>query len=117
MEVIRNKKDGEKSSDGEKKEEEEENKYDSSLFIEKQPKSFEQDVTEKKEAVVVMFTKRTDECSLKVEEAIDAFVKLQFQAELYEYVVNRDGTDISNAVKLAETQTMGKFPNKEIVSR
>ena len=113
VEVIRNKKDGEKSSDGEKKEEEEENKYDSSLFIEKQPKSFEQDVMEKKEAVVVMFTKRTDECSLKVEEAIDAFVKLQFQAELYEYVVNRDGTDISNAVKLAETQTMGKFPNKE----
>ncbi len=116
VEVLRKKKDdGEDKSGDEKKkgEEEEENNDDFSLFIEKKPKNFEQDVIEKKEAVVVMFTKRTDECGLKVNEAIDAFAKLQFQAELYEYVVNRDGEDILKAIKLAETQTLSKFPNKD----
>ena len=79
MEVIRTRKTAKRAQTGRRKKKRKKNKYDSSLFIEKQPKSFEQDVTEKKEAVVVMFTKRTDECSLKVEEAIDAFVSLNFK--------------------------------------
>ena len=113
VEVLKNKKDGEESKSADEKEEREAGDEDFSLFIEKKPNKFEQDVMEVKESVVVMFTKRTDECGVKVNEAIDAFAKLQFQAELYEYVVNRDGEDIPKAVKLAETQTLGKFPNKD----
>lgn len=113
VEVLRNIRDDSSSKNSEKEEENTSSEEDFALFVETKPKNFDTDIIARKEAFVVMFTKRTDECGEKVNEAIESFAKLQFQAELREIVVNRDGNDIVKAVKIADSQTLSKFPNKD----